>query len=244
MLASARGLLSRCIITLSSCLDSDTLLVKAEWKNFDPVDRVAGIRKVKRQFQKCARKAVASTNMPDCIGRIRKKLQRWRLAGIELTTATRCANMFVALKRLTPPRVVAAVWKTMWNGWTTARRFQETGHKCLFGCGSAHGGDSIEHYAFCAIVKEIGVRFVGLQQTHYSRNLGNFVALGLNHGTVDETTLTKRAVLVYAVYRATNTLRKCPARDVEHVKDMIQQYCREAVRGHGEATKKLEEFMG
>ena len=181
-------------------LDSDILLGRAGWKDFAPVDRVAGVRKVKRKFQKCVRMAVASTNLPDNIGRIREKLQRWRLTGIERTTATRCAKMFTVLKKLTPPRVVAAVWKTMWNGWTTGRRFQEIDHHCKLGCGSPYGGDSIEHYAFCAITIEVGVRFVGLQQTHYSRRLGNFVALGLNHGTVDDATTTKRAVLVLAIY--------------------------------------------
>jgi hypothetical protein len=49
------------------------------------------------------------------------------------------------------PRVAAAVWKTLWNGWCTSRRFQTEG-RCIFGCASNLASDSLEHYLFCPIL--------------------------------------------------------------------------------------------
>jgi hypothetical protein len=147
--------------------------------------------------------------------------------------------MLKDLQRCTPPRVVAAVWKTMWNGWTTARRFQKVG-KCLLCCSSTMGEDSIEHYARCAVLRDLCHHFIGLSHSHYSTWLGNFVILGLNHGSVCEVTLVKRAIAVYATYRTINKLRHFPCTDCNIIRDMMYQFAREAVRGHGPATRLLE----
>ena len=130
----------------------------------------------------------------------------------------------------------------MWNGWTTGRRFQKTLHTCVLGCGSPCAEDSIEHYARCATAREVGIKYVGLRPMHYSRWLGNFVILGLNHGSVDDITLTKRAILVYAVFRTTDALRRSPKCDVEHIKDMLEQFCKEDFthRGMGGASLDWE----
>ena len=220
-------------------LHSDALLNQAGWDDIDPADRDSGVRKVRKQFQKCARKTITRMDLPDNVGRIRVKLKRWRLSGIELTTATRCARMLKDLPRCTPPRVVAAVWRTMWNGWTTSRRFQKTG-SCLLCCNSTVGDDSIEHYARCSVLRDLCHRFIGLPDSHDSTWLGNFVVLGLNHGSVCEGTLAKRAIAVYATYRTTNKLRHSPCTDCSIIKDMMCQFAREAVRGHGPATRFLE----
>ena len=52
-----------------------------------------------------------------------------------------------------PPRVAAQFWRMLFNGWCTARRFQDGDATCVFGCG---GEDSIEHYCRCKLV----VRFL------------------------------------------------------------------------------------
>ena len=107
-------------------------------------------------------------------------------------------------------------------------------------CAGRYGEDSIEHYARCTVTRDIGRTFLGLQDTHYSHWLGNFITLGVNMGKVDDRTLTLRAVLVYAVFRTTNQLRHRPANDGTFVKDMVQQYAKEAVRGHAKATRVLD----
>ena len=148
--------------------------------------------------------------------------------------------MLKDLGRLVPPRVVAAVWKTMWNGWATQRRFGQSGHKCLLCCDSANSQDSIEHYARCRVTCDVAINFVGLPASHYSRWLGDFVVLGMDHHSCPEHMLVKRSVLVYAIYRTTCCLRHQPCSDVRKISDMIQQYVREAVRGHRKATSNLE----
>ena len=126
----------------------------------------------------------------------------------------------------------------MWNGWTTARRFQQV-KPCVFGCGSMCNADSIEHYARCTVTIDAARNFVGLQRSHYSTWLGDFVVLGLNHGKVDGKILTLRAIVVYAVMRTTNLLRHHPTTEDDAATDMVQQFAKEAVRGHGKASAVL-----
>ena len=99
---------------------------------------------------------------------------------------------------------------------------------------------SIEHYARCAVLRDLCHRFIGLPESHYSTWLGNFVVLGINHGSVSDVILVKRAIAVYATYRTTNSLRHSPTTDCNIIKDMMYQFAREAVRGHSPATKLLE----
>ena len=100
--------------------------------------------------------------------------------------------------------------------------------------------DSIEHYARCSVVREAGRTILGLQESSYDKWLGNFVTLGVNSGRVDDSTLTLRAVLVYAVFRTTNHLRHRPLNRRELVWDMVRQFAKEAVRGHDKATQLLD----
>ena len=103
--------------------------------------------------------------------------------------------------------------------------------------------DSIEHYARCIVTLNLSLQFVGLPATHYSHWLGNFVALGLNHCSCDDVTLTKRAAIVYAVYMTTNHIRHHPTDNAQFIMDMAQQHVREAVRGHPKATANLEKHI-
>ena len=123
-------------------LSSSLLVSTAGWDQIDPDRRNNGIRKAESKFQACTRLALARKDRPDPVGRIRAKLKRWCLGGIERHTAERCSRMFLRLAKLVPPRVAHAVWRTTWNGWTSARRFQQSSHHCLLGCVSSAGQDS------------------------------------------------------------------------------------------------------
>ena len=74
----------------------------------------------------------------------------------------RAQRAVIVLRRLailTPPRVAAAVWRTLWSGWCTARRFG--GRKpCLF-CG-LEDGDSVEHVTVCRALAEFGAGYLRL----------------------------------------------------------------------------------
>merc|ERR1712015_476092 len=99
---------------------------------------------------------------------MRQKLQRWKIA---VTTnharhhhqlgalthtprwnADHATRNLRRLHQLVAPRVVAACWRTIWNGWHTHRRWQKRNdntNKCMLGCPTSE--DSIEHYRFCDI---------------------------------------------------------------------------------------------
>ena len=86
----------------------------------------------------------------------------------------------------------------------------------------------------------MGRTFLGLQDTGYDKWLSNFIILEVNSGTVDDRTLTLRALVVYATFRATNLLRHRQADSADHVIDILQQFAKEAVRGHDKATRVLD----
>ena len=192
----------------------------------------------KKQFQLCTRKAIGRRLQPNAATRMIAKLQRWHLGGSTGTMALRIVAGLQELRRLVPPRVSAAVLRTLWNGWTTAGRFQQKA-KCLLGCTCDGGEDKIEHYATCPIVASFSRSFVGTRREAGRSRLGNFVVLGFDSGSVCIETLTRRAVLV-AVYRATNTLRSMGQSETVDSRDVLQQFAKEAVRGHRWATAVLD----
>ena len=224
-------------------LSEAVLLRSAGWEDTNPASRPKGIRKVKSKFQACVRRAVMGKCKPDVIARIRAKLKRWHVQGIERRIAERVSRMLPRLAKLVPPRVVHAVWRTIWNGWTSGRRFQKAEHHCVLCCGGRFGEDSIEHYARCSVTAAVCNHLLGLSSDHYSKWLANFVVLGNNDSLVDEITLVKRAVAVYAIYMATNRLRHSPCSDPNFIQDLVFQFAREGVRNHNAAAKMLETHM-
>ena len=151
-----------------------------------------------------------------------------------------------------PPRVSAAVLRTMWNGWTTARRFQQHG-KCLLCCGHICSEDSVEHYAVCQVAIKFGRQVMGVTKVSdlhcvYGRrklriplnsatnSVGLLVTLGLCSAPVSDEHLTLRALWCYALYRTTQTLRHGEKVAPENIPDLLAQYAIEGVRGHTRST--------
>ena len=90
-------------LMLDQCgLDSQELLRRAGWDSIDVADRVKGVRRVKKKFQRTVKKALFSKDRPDPVARVRHKLARWNLAGLPRVTASRCAKLLKDLKRLVP----------------------------------------------------------------------------------------------------------------------------------------------
>ena len=70
------------------------------------------------------------------------------------------------LHRMVPPRVVAAVWGTIWNRWHTHRRHGNRGEPtdvCQLGCGATEA-DDINHYRRCRIVRRAGSSVLNLRE--------------------------------------------------------------------------------
>ena len=112
---------------------------------------------IQKGFQRSMRKVLDKLARPDAIMRMRHKLARWKLPGIERQNSTRCLKTLTRLKALVPPRVCAAWLRTLWNGWVTKRRFQQRNSQCVLGCGRGEG--SIEHYAHCRIIRNFRATF-------------------------------------------------------------------------------------
>ena len=100
------------------------------------------------------------------------------------------------LQRCTPPRVLAAMLRTWFNGWCTSRRFQRHG-TCIFGCSCE---DSIEHYAVCKVVAEFARRHLNLHHREATDKLADFILLDVPIKAESESRLVRRSVRTAAVY--------------------------------------------
>ena len=193
----------------------------------------------------------ANTNPEE---RVRCKQRRWQLsspishpyvrkyparAATPAGQARRALHNLHVLAQLTPPRVRAAALGTIWNRWTTSRRFQQRGseaNKCVLGCG-ATAEDSVEHYCCCPRTKEVAFRCLRLC-TNTQVNIHTFTLCNPSVTTREDLTLT--ALLIYAVYRGTNFFRHHRAHQPEEVFNALRQWLREGALRHPFATRVLD----
>ena len=122
-------------------------------------------------FQKTAYASLLQKQCVDAEHRIRCKLDRWKLPDPAGRVARRALSRLLLAFTLVAPRVAVVLFRTLWNGWCTARRFQEVG-TCVFGCpGLAQ--DSIEHHSRCPHQRNFAseVFYIPVEQTgnQYSR---------------------------------------------------------------------------
>jgi len=68
--------------------------------------------------------------------RVRLKMSRWSLCIPPGIVSRRILARLPLLGKLVSPRVHAALFKALWNGWTTSARFQ-INSKCVLGCSEA-----------------------------------------------------------------------------------------------------------
>ncbi len=191
----------------------------------------------RRNFQRTVRRAIFSTHKYNEVERMRHKLGRWCLGDFPGVTSSRCIKALRSLRGLVPPRVSAAVLRTMWNGWCTGRRFQKY-DTCCFRCGSFFQEDSIEHYGRCPIV--VGFARTKLRIRPNVWNLSYITTLGLAESACTNEDLTVRALWIYAAYRAHNLLRYKPLSAAEDPADILLQFSKEGSLGHEGAMRTLD----
>ena len=135
--------------------------------------------------------------------RIRNKLQRWqRKLGTPIGTLTRRLQpRMLKLSGKVPPRVMAAVFRTIWNGWCTAARSTQTQAPCVLQC-SDTATDRIEHYACCPHTRWLARRAFAIEERHV--HLGTFLLLDAGMSDQD---INNMALVVYAVYTVVNRIR-------------------------------------
>ena len=124
---------------------------------------------------------------------------------------TNCPHHAATTQKASPPRIRAAVLRTIFNGWTTSRRLQ-TYNRCLFSCADWTHEDSIEHYASCPFTHDVRKRRLNLRISPWHKSC--FFALLLPQDSDNDTNLTKCALLIHAIYRAHNyVLRRTLAKN-------------------------------
>ena len=170
---------------------------------------------------------------------MRLKLEKWQVPLFPRLRAQRGVAMLRRLPTLVPPRVVAAVLRTLWSGWCTARRFGQTG-PCLF-CG-AHGGDSVEHASVCKALACFGQDHLRLPYT-YDVGQRRMSFLLLEHASLLwDGRLALGALRLAAAYRLHCTFRRRPwaLTGAEVVRRALEQNVRALVQGHTVATGYLD----
>ena len=169
-----------------------------------------------KQVQKTLYKYLAAQALMDPASRTREKYQYWDLAArpsayalpgsVRQHTAhwqaAKAAWLLRQLQSLVPPRVHCSVLSTVWNRWTTARRFQSRG-PCLLGCGECEG-DDIAHYCSCAVTQELCKRRLRLDPSVYA-TLHAWLLVHPYIRTKED--LTSLSLLQYGIYTVTNGRR-------------------------------------
>ena len=151
--------------------------------------------------------------------RIRHKMERWRLQVPPRILADRVTLRMKKVGKLVPPRVVSALWRTLWNGWCTSARFQRES-RCIFGCGR-FALDRIEHYAHCPFTLWTITNMGGL---HYTPSVQTFLCMDPG---LDEERLTKHAVLCYCIYKVYNLFRNTNQQEIKTIREALEHVWKE-----------------
>jgi hypothetical protein len=211
-------------------------------------------RQVKSELQKRTGKRIKRLEQPDPVDRIRNNLHRWmdkdrpfpssksigyKLAGPPLHVARRVHRHMQLLPNLVAPKVCAAVFRTVFNGWCTERRFQrrwKATNKCVLGCGG-QAEDSIEHYCCCPTVQDT-LR----SQLRVIVNSGSALAFFMMAELPGdlESSLMSSALMTYAMYMATNHYRNCGTTTYAIGRDFLRQTLIQATRGHSKSRFFLD----
>ena len=202
------------------------------------------VRKIKRDLQRVALSAIKDTEPPQVVERIRTKVARWNglhygLSGHPGHYSESIAKRVVYLAKLVTPRVHAATFTTLWNGWCTHRRFQNRRLRtnlCLFRCGG-EAEDSLEHYCRCPVVLNVARRLFRFSY-HESKALNIWA---LNSSWLDnEKNLRSLALLVYGSFMAFNSIRHNGISDASQAFHCIVQHCKQGAMGHAPSMKHID----
>jgi hypothetical protein len=184
----------------------------------------------KTRFQSAARHAIKTKLEPfDGEERIRRKMMRWKLTGPPAHVARRIASRFSVLKANCRPCVVAAFFRTLWNGWPTSARMRSLDgaggvRRCVFGCTAAE--DRLEHYLTCKVIWNVLESPQGLGMMPAQRTLNHML---LAERGLSERDITAVAVACYAIGRTAHVCKSAP--NELNVASVLKLFIKEATRG-------------
>jgi len=144
--------------------------------------------------------------------KMRKDIEKITLSAYPRTSVGRAFRVLEVLKRWGPPRVLAAHYRSWWNGWTTSHRLHnEGGIADCFWCGLRQG-DSLTHICVCPVIQEWRCSTLGL--THETalcdRRAQFFNLLRVDDG--GEEAVMRRGIALAATYHAHNNIRAAKKR--------------------------------
>ncbi|CAK0830171.1 unnamed protein product, partial [Prorocentrum cordatum] len=221
-------------------LAADDVVMKATWADWFAhsfllqLDASAGhfelrgAQLVKATFQRTAAASLPQVTTLELEVRIRHKLSRWRVPELPRIRVSRCIEFLQALRGRAPPRVWAATWRTLWNGWATSRRTQGARGLagCMFRC-SDEAPDSIEHYATCPRLHEVTGRRLGLPRVALpGARLSSFLGLDFRANS-DPARAVCVAVRATAAYRTHCQCRHGQVSRGPAAMEALDQSCRE-----------------
>ena len=164
--------------------------------------------------------------------RVGRWTREWAYFPEPRTLAKRALKMLRSTYRRPMPCVIAAVLKTLLNGWVTERRFQSVeGRQCQVGC--EDGDDCIEHYAVCPSVLAAWDDFSGLPSPNGP--LG-FFCLGSENSNV----LKLRMAFLYCCHSVISKLHSTSAMASVHT---LILHMRERKRFVAGASAELREAL-
>ena len=103
----------------------------------------------------------------------------------------------------------------------------------MFGC-SPTASDSIEHYACCAVVRDVAFRHLRLRLRPLPAARADFVLADIPPTQMHPATVLSRlALLVYGAYTAFNTARRQQDVTPDIAKGMMHQAILQGAQGHG-----------
>jgi hypothetical protein len=202
------------------------------------------LRKYKKEFQRYALKAIKLSKSPPAIERIRYKVDRWHgmtygLTGLPGHYSPLIATRLVNLGKLVAPRVHAAVFTTLWNGWCTHRRFQlrqNTSNVCKFKC-SLRSEDSLEHYVRCPVVLKVAKHCLHFS---YPDEAGINLWMMSSPWLDLECNLRGLALLIYGAYMGFNSIRHSSISNEGQAFHCIVQHIKQGAAGHAKSIAHLD----
>ena len=130
------------------------------------------------------------------------------------------------LQTLVPAKIRSAALRTLFNGWSTARRFQYPSsmqHICWLGCGSCtrDGGDSLEHYSCCPISHSI----LNESMRYHVSSIGSMTFwLLYSEDQRNPEVLALSSLFIYSIYMTTNFYRhRGTPPDIDEAKEFAKQ---------------------
>ena len=202
------------------------------------------VEKVKHHFQRQALTLIKKVLLPDATARIRHKFARWHnitfgISGLPGIYSHTTLRRLQHLSKLVPPRVHAAVFRTIFNGWCTRRRFQQrnaASNLCVFKCGNS-AEDSLEHYCRCPVVSRVAESYLHFS---YTKELGLDLWLLNSYWLDGDEALRGLAILIYGTYNAFNSIRHGFIPNEQQAYHCIIQHCKQGSFGHGKCMKFLD----